>query len=104
MNMSGYPEWEKQSRLLTKEEIDNPHLVIEELFDFAHLPEIRNLLWEWLKTTVTGDFNESLDAREKSSLLFLYEKIQKLIEASHILLQIQRKEVVQEQEKSRHIF
>lgn len=104
MNMSGYPEWEKQPRLLNKEEVENPYLVIEELFDFAHLPEIRNLLWEWLKTTVTGDFNESLDTREKSSLLFFYEKIEKLIEASHIILQLQKKEATQEQEKSRHIF
>lgn len=104
MNMPNYPEWEKQARLLTKEEMENPNLVLEELFDFAHLPEIRNLLWEWLKTTVTGDFNESLDPREKSAILFLYEKMQKLIEASYLILQKQQQATKQEEEKNRHIF
>jgi hypothetical protein len=34
---------------LTPAEIDNPHQVIYELFDFAHLPRIRELLWEFSK-------------------------------------------------------
>lgn len=85
MPLTQYPEWESYSRKLNKEEAENPMMVIAELFDYAHLPDVRELLWLWLKTTVSGDFTEGLDHRERSSILFLYEKIEKLVEAAHIL-------------------
>ena len=70
---------------LSKEELEDPYLVIDELFDFAHLPEIRELLWEWLKTTVIGSFPKKLTASERSAILGLYEKLEKLIEAVQVL-------------------
>ena len=70
---------------LSKEELEDPYLVIDELFDFAHLPEIRELLWEWLKTTVIGSFPKKLTATERSAILGLYEKIEKLIEAVQVI-------------------
>jgi len=70
---------------LTKEEIANPNLVIDELFDFAHLPDVRELLWEWLKTTVTGSYTKTLTAREREAIIILYEKMEKLVEAAHVL-------------------
>lgn len=85
MPLTQYPEWESYSRKLSKEEAENPQMVIDELFDYAHLPDVRDLLWLWLKTTVNGDFTKGLDHRERSSILFLYEKIEKLVEATHIL-------------------
>lgn len=85
MPLTDYPHWESLSRKLSKEESENPYLVIEELFDYAHLPDLRHQLWEWLRTTVTGDFTEGLDRRERIALLFLYEKIEKLVEAAHLI-------------------
>ncbi|GAC1395356.1 MAG: hypothetical protein NVSMB63_15480 [Sediminibacterium sp.] len=85
MPLVQYPEWESLSRKLSKKETEDPYLVIHELFDFAHLPDARNLLWEWLKCTVNGNFSEALDTRERSSILFMYEKIEKLVEAAHLL-------------------
>ncbi len=86
MLLTQYPEWESFSRKLSEEEVENPHKVIAELFDFAHLPHVRDLLWLWLKTTVNGSFiTEDLEHRERTSIIFLYEKIEKLVEAVHIL-------------------
>jgi hypothetical protein len=70
---------------LSAEEIADPQLVIEELFDFAHLPEIRLILWDWLKATVTGSYPEDLSKEERNAILILYEKIEKLVEAAHVL-------------------
>jgi hypothetical protein len=44
---------------LSEEEINDPYLVIDELFDFAELNDARELLWEWLKVTVTGTYHKN---------------------------------------------
>jgi HEPN domain-containing protein len=75
---------------LTQVEIDNPHQVIYELFDFAHLPRIRELLWEFFKTAVTGNYSHDLHRRERELLVTVYEKIEKLIEAAHIINEKQK--------------
>lgn len=85
MSIRDYMEWELKPRELTKEEIANPYLVINDLFDFAHLPSIREMLWQWLKATVTSTYCIYLDRNEKYDLIYFYEKIQKLIEAAHLI-------------------
>jgi HEPN domain-containing protein len=75
---------------LTQVEIDNPHQVIYELFDFAHLPRIRELLWESFKTAVTGNYSHDLHRRERELLVTMYEKIEKLVEAAHIINEKQK--------------
>ena len=75
---------------LTPAEIDNPHQVIYELFDFAHLPRIRELLWEFFKTAVTGNYSHDLHRRERELLVTMYEKIEKLVEAAHIINEKQK--------------
>ena len=81
----------KHFHQLNEQEIANPYLVIDELFDFAHLPDVRELLWEWLKTTVTGSYHKNLSHNERYAMLTLYEKIEKLVEAVHILHERDRK-------------
>ncbi|OQP44153.1 hypothetical protein A4H97_33665 [Niastella yeongjuensis] len=70
---------------LSPEEITNPHQVIYDLFDFAHLPRIRELLWDFFKTTVIGNYTHDLHRRERELLVTIYEKIEKLVEAAHII-------------------
>jgi len=70
---------------LNKEEIDDPSLVIAELFDLAHLPQVREILWDWLKATVTGSYPKSLSSKERTAIILLYEKVEKLVEAAHIM-------------------
>lgn len=70
---------------LSVEKIQNPHLVLSELFcSFPH-SKIRELLWEWMKSTFCGNFNTYLDVEEKAMIVDLYERIEKLIDAAHIL-------------------
>jgi HEPN domain-containing protein len=75
---------------LTQVEIDNPYQVIYELFDFAHLPRIRELLWDFFKTAVTGNYSHDLHRRERELLVTMYEKIKKLVEAVHIINEKQK--------------
>ena len=77
MKQSEYPEWEMQPRLLNKEEVTDPGIVLDEVFDYAHLPEWRSLLWEWLKITVSGTYNTESAEYDRSSILYMYEKLQK---------------------------
>ena len=87
MRIKDFNKWDGQPRILTDEEIANPMMVVHEVFDYAHLPDLRNVLWEWLKTTISGNFNKkSLHYKDRESLLAFYEKMQKLLEAAHLLL------------------
>jgi hypothetical protein len=76
---------------LTQTGIADPQLVIDDLFDFAHLPDIRELMWEWLKATVTGTYHKELSSSERSAILSLYEHLTRLVEAAHIIHTTERK-------------
>lgn len=76
--------WEMHPRKLTVEEIENPEKVIEDFFQYAQLPEIRWIMWESVKTLVTGSFTH-LKSRERSSLIYFYEQMEKLIECVHVM-------------------
>jgi hypothetical protein len=73
--------------LLSKEEIADPYRVLDTVFDLAHLPDLRLLVWEWLKTTMAGGFQEETSPIEKRNILSVYEQVQRLIEAADILHQ-----------------
>ena len=74
------------NKLRNEQSID-PMLVIYELFDFAKPEQVKEILWNWLKSTVTSNFSEELCTEEKTAILLLYEKLVKLIEAAAILNQ-----------------
>ena len=74
------------NKLRNKQTID-PMLVIYELFDFAKPEQVKEILWNWLKSTVTSNFSEELSTEEKTAILLLYEKFVKLIESAAILNQ-----------------
>ena len=54
---------------------------MEELFDFAYPDQCRELLWEWIRVTVTGGFKR-LSSKEKSAILMLYERMDRVLEKS----------------------
>ncbi len=70
---------------LNAAEMNDPTLVIHELFDFADLADTRELLWSWLKITVTGTYHKELSSSERSAIITLYEKMEKLVEAAHVI-------------------
>lgn len=66
-----------------KSNMPDPYQELDEIFDYAHMDELEIQLWEWLKTTVSGNFSKELSRTERSSLLTLYEKMQQLLKAAH---------------------
>lgn len=85
MPLSNASVWKQPIHTLTEEEMADPYLVIDELFDFADLADARELLWDWLKTTVTGSYHKQLTSTERSALITMFEKIEKLLEAAYVL-------------------
>jgi HEPN domain-containing protein len=79
------PGLEPRPCRLSGEELNDPYLVLDQLFDFAHLPQVRGFLWDWLRLTVTGGYNRKAGFRARSSVLIMYEFMEKLVEAAHIL-------------------
>ncbi len=79
-----YPPHELMPHKLSKEETLNPHSVIYAFFDYAHLPQVREMLWEWLKITAVGNW-QSLSTEERADVLYFYEQLEKLVEAAHLI-------------------
>jgi hypothetical protein len=84
MTMPEHEAWEMKPRKLTMEEIDCPEKVIDDFFQYAQLPQVRWIMWEAMKTLVTGNF-VNLKSRERASLIYFYEQMEKLVEGVHIL-------------------
>jgi hypothetical protein len=85
MPLSDYPAWELEPRKLSAEQIADPMQVIHEFFNVGHLPQVRDMLWELLKITVTGNYAYGLTRREKTDLIYFYEQLEKIVEAAHLL-------------------
>ncbi len=70
-------------RRLNEAEISNPHLVIEEFFDFVHLPDCRKKLRDWLHAGLAEP--SFSDHTCPANLFSFYEYVEKLIEAAYII-------------------
>jgi len=82
--------WEMKPRKLTLEETENPEMAIDEIFQYANLPQMRWYLWEGTKALVTGTFH-NLRSRERCNLIYFYEQIEKLVEVNHVLHERRKK-------------
>lgn len=69
---------------LTPEECQAPERVIAELFLDLGLPIVKRYMWEGLKATVSGTFHH-LSKRERELYMILYEHLERLVEAAHVL-------------------
>lgn len=72
------------------EAAESPYETIRELFSYSNLPGLRDILWGWLKVTVSGIHHEQT-VIQRSDLVFLYEKMEELVEAAHVINEQQRK-------------
>lgn len=84
---------------LSEEEISDPYLVIDELFDFADHADTRELLWEWLKVTVTGTYHKNMSSTERAAILTMFEKLEKLVDAVHVLHQTKNQKIFRQKRK-----
>jgi hypothetical protein len=51
---------------------------VKNLLDFATPEEARNILWEWFRCTVVGNYS-SLDKKSKDGIACLYEQLDQVI-------------------------
>ncbi|WP_315818746.1 hypothetical protein [Paraflavitalea speifideaquila] len=72
---------------LTKEQVQEPTAVLNYFFECYHLKDLRELLWDWLLTALGSDNGTYAKGRERSNLIFLYEKLESLAEAAYLLQQ-----------------
>ncbi len=56
---------------------------IEDLFDFAGYEYIDEVMKEWMKSTICGDFSTRMDSEEKHITLTLFEKLLSIIKSAH---------------------
>lgn len=89
---------------LSEEEAKNPWLVIDELFGYCHLPELREMLWDSFKANITGSYNKRLSGSERRDIVFLHEYLEKLLEAAHILNERQKSDQVKEDRNAGAVF
>jgi hypothetical protein len=68
---------------LTEEERQNPYLVLEEFYSSFHLVDIRAILWDWLVAALSSESGAYLNGYARSNLIFVYEKLEMLIEAAN---------------------
>ena len=70
---------------LTEEEINDPFLVVHDLFDFGDFNDIKKMFWDFFKATITGTYSKKLRRDEQFDIVILYEYLEKLIEAAHLI-------------------
>jgi HEPN domain-containing protein len=75
---------------LSSEQISDPYSVIRDLFQFGHLPDLQHMLWNSFKTNITGTYNKELTRRQRNDVVYLYEYLERLLEAAWIIEEGQR--------------
>lgn len=71
---------------LSEEELSDPWLAVHGFFDYSRIDRIKENMWEWLKITVSGMYSSHLLSKgQRYDMVYLYEHLEKLIEAIYIL-------------------
>ena len=72
--------------MLSTEETQNPYMAFYNLFDFADLEALKGYLWLWLKITVTNGYTKEMyKFTDRDMIFIIYEQVQKLFEAAHVI-------------------
>lgn len=78
-----HPEWENQPLRLNEEERQNLYGVLEHFFRDFDLQDIREILWDWLVAAMSTESGSYDSGYSRSNLIFVYERLESLIEAAH---------------------
>lgn len=62
-----------------------PQVVLRDFCKDYHLHEVKQMLWEWLTTALSKQHTVYDTGRERSNLIFFYEKINALVVAVYQL-------------------
>lgn len=83
--LNKHPDWYNQPLRLSKEELVDPRIIIENFFETYHLEEIREILWDWLVEVISSERSISLEAKQRNDHMYFYEKIELLVEAAFVI-------------------
>ena len=86
-------------RFLSKEEQQDPIAVLHVFFDCYHVKDLHEVLWDWLLAALSTDSGIYDRGRERSNLIFLYQKLETLVEAAYLLHFKQKKTKVARRKK-----
>ncbi|MBL7740337.1 MAG: hypothetical protein JNK14_14065 [Chitinophagaceae bacterium] len=78
-----YPAWKKDDPAETG--TADPHQVIERFFDFARLPEIKQMLRDVLETMINKNYAHPADSIQHDDMIYFFEKLEQLTEAAYRL-------------------
>jgi hypothetical protein len=70
---------------LSPAQTQNPNLVLDDFFEYYHLNEVREIMWQWLTEVVSSPRDSANDPHERNNHMFFYEKMESLVEAAWIL-------------------
>jgi hypothetical protein len=84
-------QFANQPLRLNEEEKQNPYLVLDDFYSFFHLQDIREILWEWLVAAMSTDCGKYSTGYDRSNLIFVYEKLELLLEATSSIHKRRRK-------------
>ena len=80
-----HPQWYNETIRLTKEQTQEPLLVLDDFFQCYHLNETRQILWEWLKEVVSSSRSVSIDGHDRRNHIYFYEKVEEMIDAAFVI-------------------
>jgi hypothetical protein len=84
--LSNHPKLYDQPVSLTKEEIKTPGQVLKKFFEDYRLSELRFILWEMVETCLTTENTQFSDAEDRANLLHQYKDLERLLEATSIII------------------
>jgi hypothetical protein len=70
---------------LSKEQMQNPMLILDEFFQCYHLNETREILWVWFTEVVSSSRSISIEGLDRSNHVYFYEKVEEVIEAAFVI-------------------
>ena len=93
-----HPDWDNRPLRLTDEEKQNLYGVLDDFFSSFHLQDVRELLWDWLVAALSSESGAYESGYARSNLIFVYEKLETLIEAAYGLHRRRKKSMKRKQQ------
>lgn len=82
---NNHPLWYNQPLRLTEEQRNDPFLVFKDFFEYFHLNDTREILWDWLTGIVSISSRVLNQPHYCNNQIYFYEKFEELIEAALLI-------------------
>lgn len=88
-----------QSVHFTEENRQKPYEVLEDFYSCFHLQDLREMLWDWLVAAMRTESGQYDTGYARSNLIFVYEKLELLLEATYTINKRRRKRLQRNRRK-----